>query len=70
MQKSRAVMLGQKIKKLREAKGLTQVELAVIVSISPVYVGFIENGRRRPSLRTLERLARALKVSAKDLIPY
>lgn len=62
-------MLGQKIKKLREARGLTQVELAVIVNISPVYVGFIENGRRRPSLRTLERLARALKVSAKDLLP-
>lgn len=62
-------MLGQKIKKLREARGLTQVELAVIVNISPVYVGFIENGRRRPSLRTLERLARALKVNAKDLLP-
>ncbi len=66
---SRAVVLGQKIKKLREAKELTQVELAVIVNISPVYVGFIENGRRRPSLRTLERLARALKVSMKDLLP-
>ena len=68
MQKSRAVMLGQKIKKLRKERGLTQVELAVIVNISPVYLGFIENGRRRPSLRTLERLARALKVSAKDLL--
>lgn len=68
MQKSRAVMLGQKIKRLRKERGLTQVELAVIVNISPVYIGFIENGRRRPSLRTLERLARALKVSAKDLL--
>ena len=61
-------MLGQKIKRLRKERGLTQVELAVIVNISPVYIGFIENGRRRPSLRTLERLARALKVSAKDLL--
>ena len=61
-------MLGQKIKRLRKERGLTHVELAVIVNISPVYIGFIENGRRRPSLRTLERLARALKVSAKDLL--
>lgn len=70
MQKTRALMLGQKIKKLREERGLTQVELAVIINISSVYVGFIENGRRRPSLKTLERLARALKISVKDLIPY
>lgn len=70
MRQTRSVMLGQKIKKLREARGLTQVELAVIINISPVYVGFIENGRRRPSLRTLERLARALKVSASELLPF
>ena len=68
MFKSRAAALGQKIQKLRKDRNLTQVELAVIVDISPVYLGFIENGRRRPSLRTLERLAKALKVSAKDLL--
>lgn len=69
MRQTRSVMLGQKIKKLREARGLTQVELAVIINLSPVYVGFIENGRRQPSLKTLERIARALKVKAKDLFP-
>lgn len=60
--------LGQKIKKLRNERNLTQVELAVIVNISPVYLGFIENNRRRPSLKTLEKLARALKVKSRDLI--
>lgn len=68
MFKSRAAALGQKIQKLRKDRSLTQVELAVIVDISTVYLGFIENGRRRPSLRTLERLAKALKVRAKDLL--
>ncbi len=70
MRQSKSVILGQKIKKLREERELTQVELAVIVDISPVYVGFIENGRRRPSLKTLEKIAKVLKVSVRDLIPY
>lgn len=68
MSKRETSSLGQKIKKLRNKKNLTQVELAVIVNISPVYLGFIENGRRRPSLKTLEKLARALKVKSRDLI--
>lgn len=68
MNKRETSSLGQKIKKLRNERNLTQVELSVIVNISPVYLGFIENGRRRPSLKTLEKLARALKVKSRDLI--
>lgn len=68
MSKRETLSLGQKIKKLRNERSLTQVELAVIVNISPVYLGFIENSRRRPSLKTLEKLARALKVKPRDLI--
>lgn len=63
-----AVTIGNKIRKLRKTRELTQVELAVIVNISPVYLGFIENGRRRPSLKVLEKLARALKVKPPELL--
>lgn len=62
------ITIGNKIRKLRKARELTQVELAVIVNISPVYLGFIENGRRRPSLKVLEKLARALKVKTAELL--
>lgn len=65
---TQAVTIGKKIKGLRKARELTQVELAVIVNISPVYLGFIENGRRRPSLKILEKLARALKVKPSELL--
>lgn len=68
MVKAKRATLGQRIKKFRKERELTQVELAVIVNISPVYLGFIENNRRRPSLRTLERLAKALKVKPSELI--
>ncbi len=63
-----AVKLGQKIKRLRKERILTQVELAVIVDISPVYLGFIENGRRLPSIKTLGRIAKALKTSTSELL--
>ena len=68
MRISRALIVGQKIQKLRKQRELTQVDLAAIVNISPVHLGYIENGRRRPSLLVLERLARALKVSVKELV--
>lgn len=68
MRISQSRLMGQRVKKLRKERKLTQIELAVIVNISPVYMGYIENGRRRPSLKTLERIARALKVKAKDLL--
>lgn len=67
MQINKLKALGQKIKQLRKQKGLRQVDLAVIIGISPSYVGSIEQGLRHPSLRVLEKLARALKISIKEL---
>jgi len=67
MQRNKLKALGQKIKKIRRQKELRQVDLAVIVGISPSYVGSIEQGLRHPSLRVLEKLAKALKIPMKEL---
>lgn len=61
------ITLGKKIQKLRKQKGLTQEELAEIVKISRVYMGYIEQGRESPSLKTLMKLAKKLGVSVEDL---
>ncbi|OGE36918.1 hypothetical protein A3D79_02255 [Candidatus Daviesbacteria bacterium RIFCSPHIGHO2_02_FULL_39_8] len=68
MGKKNLKLLGEKIKQYRKKRDLTQVELAVIVDVSTGYIGSIEQGLRYPSLRLLEKLARALKVSPKDLL--
>ena len=60
--------LGKRLKKLRKTRSLTQVDLAVAVGLSPSYIGAIEQGTRQPSLKTLNKLARALGVRIKDLI--
>ncbi|MDX5371961.1 MAG: helix-turn-helix domain-containing protein [Pseudomonadaceae bacterium] len=47
---------------LREAKGLSQADLARAVGISPHYLGLIESGEREPDGAILRSLARVLEV--------
>jgi transcriptional regulator with XRE-family HTH domain len=52
---------GQQIKRLREARGFTQEQLAAKAGLSRIYVAKLEAGdRRSPSFPVLERLTRAL----------
>lgn len=57
-----------KIQKYRIAQGLTQENLAERVDLSVSYISEIENGKKRPSLKTLEKIAAALDVSLVSLM--
>lgn len=59
--------IGERIRKLRKQKDLTQEELAIKVRVSSTYIGFIEQGLRNPSINTADKLARALGVKLSDL---
>ena len=59
--------LGRKIQKLRKNHEITQEELAEMVHISRVYMGYIEQGRESPSLKLLMRLSKKLGVKVEDL---
>ena len=60
--------LGMMLKRLRQKRGLTQEALAKKVKVHRVYIAKIEAQDRTPSLRMLERLAKALKVDASELL--
>ena len=60
-------ILGKKIKSFRKKMGLTQEELADKVNLTSTYIGFIEQGRYSPSLKTAQKIAKVLKVSLSDL---
>jgi XRE family transcriptional regulator of biofilm formation len=61
--------IGQRIKRLREAKGLTQAELAIQARVTRPYVTMLESGvRKTPSLPMLQRLAKALGVPVTELL--
>lgn len=60
--------VGLRIKKTREAKGLTQEELAALVDLSPTHISVIERGQKIPKLDTFVAIANALDVSADSLL--
>jgi transcriptional regulator with XRE-family HTH domain len=62
--------LGRHIQKVRIAQGLTQEQLAEKIGTSTPWIDHIETGRVVPNLAMLQKIARALDVKVKDLIPY
>jgi transcriptional regulator with XRE-family HTH domain len=62
--------LGRHIQKIRKGKGLTQEELAEKISTSTPWIGHIETGRETPNLKLLQKIAKALGVRVKGLIPF
>jgi transcriptional regulator with XRE-family HTH domain len=58
--------IGQRLRRLRRERGLSQRELAV-PGVSYAYISRIESGDREPSLKAIRKLARRLGVSAEEL---
>jgi transcriptional regulator with XRE-family HTH domain len=56
------------VRRLRNARGWTQEELADRVGLSTRYVGRVERAQASMSITVLGRLADALKVEATDLV--
>lgn len=63
-------IVGSNIKKIRESKGLTQVDLVGKIEgeIDTTNISRIEAGRTNPTAFTLYRIAVALEVSIKELL--
>jgi transcriptional regulator with XRE-family HTH domain len=60
--------IGAEIARRREAAGLTQRTLAARIGVSPSRVSDVENGRTRPTMRTLETFAAALRTTPSALL--
>ncbi len=60
--------VGRRLRDLRLQAGLTQPELGERARMAAAEISKIENGRRTPTLETLERLCRALGVSVEEVV--
>lgn len=60
--------LASNLRQLREAKGLSQEKFAFDAGIHRTYVSDLERGARNPTITVVEKLARALGVTASDLL--
>ena len=60
--------LGLNLKKLREEQGFSQESFADHCGLHRTYISGIERGVRNPTVVILDKLARALKVQAGQLL--
>jgi transcriptional regulator with XRE-family HTH domain len=58
---------GAKVRRLRQAKDLSQEAFADICGLHRTYVGAIERGERNVSLENIEKIAKALGLSIASL---
>ncbi len=63
-----AKKFGAVVRKLREARGLTQDQLAERAGVSATYIGFIERGDNVPTLTIILQIASALKVRPSEML--
>ena len=61
-------MLGEKIKALREEKGLVQRELAAHLEVDTAFISKVEKGEKRLSKSHVEILSKVFSTPKKELV--
>lgn len=61
-------LLGNNVRRLREASGLSQERFALEHGFDRTYVSGIERGVRNPTVTVISRLAQALEVDMHELL--
>lgn len=61
---------GDTVQRVRKSQGISQEELAAKLAMHKNYIGMIERGERNPTIRTLYKIAKALKVNSSELLPF
>jgi transcriptional regulator with XRE-family HTH domain len=58
----------ENMKKIREAKGITQGDIFRATKIERAYVSNLESGKQNPTLETIEKIAKTLGVGIDELL--
>ena len=63
-------LLGQRIRQLRKARGITQEELAEMLGIGTPNISYIENGKFAPSMENFEKLVNIFNIEPYELYKF
>ena len=63
-------ILGNRIRKLREERKISQQNLAEMCNVEKTNMARIEAGRTNPTLLTMYKISSALKVSLAELVDF
>ncbi|AKG36820.1 helix-turn-helix domain-containing protein [Paenibacillus durus] len=62
--------IGERIRRLRKEKGLSQEQLGELSGLHTNYVGQVERGEKNLTLETLEKMVFGLDISLEELFRY
>ncbi len=63
-----SAQVGQNMKRIRAKKKMSQGDIARSLEVDRGYISNIENGKKNPTIATIQKLANALGVSADVLL--
>lgn len=61
-------LIGIRIKETRNQQGISAEESAELANLSSVYISYIENAKRKPSLESLIKICNALGITLDELL--
>jgi transcriptional regulator with XRE-family HTH domain len=61
------MIVGERLKAIREMKGLSQGDIEKRTGLLRCYISRVENGHTVPAIETLEKMARAMEVELYQL---
>lgn len=59
---------GRRVKALRKAMNVSQLDFAHLCEMQPGYITNLENGKQNPTLQTINKIAEGLGIAPCDLI--
>jgi transcriptional regulator with XRE-family HTH domain len=65
-----SIKIGEGLKKVRLQEGMTQASVAQKAGTDANYYAKLERGEAIPSLKMLEKVAKALDVRSSDILPF
>lgn len=68
MKDSEIQRFAKNMKKIREAKGMSQGDIHRATRIDRAYISNLEAGKQNPTLETIAKIAEALGVSSGELL--
>lgn len=64
------VLVGRRVKELRNRLGVSQEELADMAELDRTYITSVECGKRNISIVNIEKLSKALNVTLKEFFDF
>mgnify|MGYP001566810655 CR=1 FL=1 len=62
------ILFGKNMRRVRLFKKMSQGDISRAIGMDRGYISGLENGKRNPTLKNVEKIAKVLSVSVSDLV--